>query len=162
MPLFGYVATRSNGMQLKRNTERKKEKRNSTSVQINIYFQFHFHQERKTCGKFGWNVCYDFSEFDFNICMDILNIYLSNALAATDNLIPWNSLSFLIGEVKSFLLCHLCTATSEHILLTQAALTAVTKKERRGGIGKKQNIKNPPPACHAIEENIHFLMHKQF
>lgn len=49
---------------------------------------------------------YDFSELDFNISMDILNIYLTNG-----NYVPWNSLRLLIGEVTAFLF-HLTLVAS--------------------------------------------------
>nr|XP_023024309.1 dynein heavy chain 10, axonemal [Leptinotarsa decemlineata] len=67
-----------------------------------IYVLAFFHavvQERRKYDKIGWNICYDFNESDFNVCVMILNTYLSKAIKAKDSRIPWNSLKYLIGEV---------------------------------------------------------------
>ncbi|XP_017781324.1 PREDICTED: dynein heavy chain 10, axonemal [Nicrophorus vespilloides] len=56
-------------------------------------------QERRKYDKIGWNICYDFNESDFNVCVQILDTYLSKALEAKDTRMPWNSLKYLIGEV---------------------------------------------------------------
>ena len=60
-------------------------------------------QERRKYGKIGWNVSYDFNESDFQVCMDILRTYLTKANVNNDTKIPWNSLKYLIGEVKPFI-----------------------------------------------------------
>ncbi|XP_051831868.1 dynein axonemal heavy chain 10 [Antechinus flavipes] len=67
-----------------------------------IYVLAFFHavvQERRKFGKIGWNVSYDFNESDFQVCMEILNTYLTKAFQQKDNKIPWGSLKYLIGEV---------------------------------------------------------------
>ncbi|KAL0979348.1 hypothetical protein UPYG_G00183960 [Umbra pygmaea] len=56
-------------------------------------------QERRKYGKIGWNVPYDFNESDFQVCMEILNTYLTKAHNQGDTRIPWGSLKYLIGEV---------------------------------------------------------------
>uniref|UniRef100_A0A8C9TU55 Dynein axonemal heavy chain 10 n=1 Tax=Scleropages formosus TaxID=113540 RepID=A0A8C9TU55_SCLFO len=56
-------------------------------------------QERRKYGKIGWNVPYDFNESDFQVCMEILNTYLTKAHNQKDTKIPWGSLKYLIGEV---------------------------------------------------------------
>ncbi|XP_013399815.1 dynein heavy chain 10, axonemal-like [Lingula anatina] len=56
-------------------------------------------QERRKYGKIGWNVPYDFNESDFQVCMQILNTYLTKAHENNETKIPWNSLKYLIGEV---------------------------------------------------------------
>ena len=56
-------------------------------------------QERRKYGKVGWNVPYDFNESDFQVCMQILNTYLTKAHMQGEAEIPWNSLKYLIGEV---------------------------------------------------------------
>ena len=58
-------------------------------------------QERRKYGKIGWNVSYDFNESDFQVCMDILNTYLTKAEENGDTKIPWSSLKYLIGEVRT-------------------------------------------------------------
>ena len=60
-------------------------------------------QERRKYGKIGWNVPYDFNESDFRVCMQILNTYLTKAEQQGDEMIPWNSLKYLIGEVSELL-----------------------------------------------------------
>ena len=50
--------------------------------------------------KVGWNVSYDFNESDFEVCMDIVRTYLAKAHVNNDTRIPWNSLKYLIGEVR--------------------------------------------------------------
>ncbi|XP_066140827.1 dynein axonemal heavy chain 10 [Euwallacea fornicatus] len=56
-------------------------------------------QERRKYNKIGWNICYDFNQSDFNVCVQILDIYLTQAFEIKDTRIPWNSLRYLIGEV---------------------------------------------------------------
>ncbi|XP_076452214.1 dynein axonemal heavy chain 10-like [Babylonia areolata] len=56
-------------------------------------------QERRKYGKIGWNVSYDFNESDFRVCMQVLNTYLTKAIEQGDEVIPWSSLKYLIGEV---------------------------------------------------------------
>ncbi|KAJ9576559.1 hypothetical protein L9F63_025546 [Diploptera punctata] len=56
-------------------------------------------QERRKYDKIGWNISYDFNESDFNVCVQILDTYLTKALLAKDPRIPWGSLKYLIGEV---------------------------------------------------------------
>ncbi|CAH1993535.1 unnamed protein product [Acanthoscelides obtectus] len=67
-----------------------------------VYVLAFFHavvQERRKYDKIGWNICYDFNESDFNVCVTILSTYLTKALKAKDARLPWNSLKYLIGEV---------------------------------------------------------------
>ncbi|XP_039327853.2 dynein axonemal heavy chain 10 isoform X2 [Saimiri boliviensis] len=67
-----------------------------------VYVLAFFHavvQERRKFGKIGWNVYYDFNESDFQVCMEILNTYLTKAFQQRDPKIPWGSLKYLIGEV---------------------------------------------------------------
>ncbi|XP_010079877.1 PREDICTED: dynein heavy chain 10, axonemal-like, partial [Pterocles gutturalis] len=67
-----------------------------------VYVLAFFHavvQERRKFGKIGWNVPYDFNESDFQVCMEILNTYLTKAFEQNDDKIPWSSLKYLIGEV---------------------------------------------------------------
>ncbi|KAM4707116.1 dynein axonemal heavy chain 10 [Discoglossus pictus] len=67
-----------------------------------VYVLAFFHavvQERRKFGKIGWNVPYDFNESDFQVCMEILNTYLTKAYEQKDTKIPWGSLKYLIGEV---------------------------------------------------------------
>jgi dynein heavy chain len=63
-----------------------------------IYVLAFFHAvilERRKYGRLGFNISYDFNESDFNVCIEILNTYLSNSIR-----VPWNSLKYLIGEVS--------------------------------------------------------------
>ncbi|KAK5648316.1 hypothetical protein RI129_003208 [Pyrocoelia pectoralis] len=67
-----------------------------------IYVLAFFHavvQERRKYDKIGWNISYDFNESDFNVCVQILDIYLNKTITLKDTRIPWNSLKYLIGEV---------------------------------------------------------------
>ncbi|KAJ8924399.1 hypothetical protein NQ315_007195, partial [Exocentrus adspersus] len=67
-----------------------------------IYVLAFFHavvQERRRYDKIGWNISYDFNESDFNVCVLILNTYLTKAVKIKDTRLPWNSLKYLIGEV---------------------------------------------------------------
>ncbi|KYQ51703.1 Dynein heavy chain 10, axonemal [Trachymyrmex zeteki] len=49
--------------------------------------------------KIGWNLKYDFNESDFNVCITILDTYLTKAMTTKESEVPWNSLKYLIGEV---------------------------------------------------------------
>jgi dynein heavy chain, axonemal len=55
-------------------------------------------QDRRKYGKIGWNVTYDFNDSDFRISFSLLNMYLKKARINKDEVIPWNSLKYLIGE----------------------------------------------------------------
>jgi dynein heavy chain, axonemal len=54
--------------------------------------------ERRKFGKIGFNVAYDFNESDFQISRRLLGLYLSKAHANGDEVIPWGSLRYLVGE----------------------------------------------------------------
>ena len=54
------------------------------------------------CPQVGWNISYDFNESDFNTCMTILHTYLDRMVEQQDPKIPWNTLKYLIGEVRSY------------------------------------------------------------
>jgi hypothetical protein len=56
-------------------------------------------QERRRFGKLGWNVPYDFNESDFRVCMALLSTYLQKQIENGDDVIPWNTLRYLVGEV---------------------------------------------------------------
>ncbi|XP_011184312.3 dynein axonemal heavy chain 10 [Zeugodacus cucurbitae] len=66
-----------------------------------VYVLAFFHavvQERRKYDKLGWNICYDFNESDFDVCLEILTTYLNRVDEETGK-VPWNSLKYLIGEV---------------------------------------------------------------
>eukprot|EP00899_Mesostigma_viride_P018540 jgi/Mesvir1/26688/Mv20468-RA.1 len=66
-----------------------------------VYVLAFFHavvQERRKYGKLGWNVPYDFNETDFRISMALINTYLTKAYDNGDDMIPWGTLRYLIGE----------------------------------------------------------------
>lgn len=66
-----------------------------------MYVVSFFHaiiQDRRKYGKIGWNVNYDFNQSDFSISYRLLNMYLTKAYDNKDEMIPWNSLKYLIGE----------------------------------------------------------------
>jgi hypothetical protein len=61
-------------------------------------------QERRRFGKLGWNVPYDFNESDFRVCMALLSTYLRKQIENGDENIPWNTLRYLVGEVRLLLI----------------------------------------------------------
>jgi dynein heavy chain len=66
-----------------------------------VYVLAFFHavvQERRKYGKLGWNVPYDFNETDFRISMALISTYLTKAFDNQDDMIPWGTLRYLIGE----------------------------------------------------------------
>ncbi|UYV72393.1 DNAH10, partial [Cordylochernes scorpioides] len=66
-----------------------------------IYILTFFHSvvlDRRKYGKLGWNISYDFNHSDFDVCMQIINIYLNKTLKTNDPKIPWATLRYLIGE----------------------------------------------------------------
>ena len=66
-----------------------------------VYVLAFFHaviQERRKYGKWGWNVTYDFNDSDFDVSRRLLSMYLSKAQQGVDEVIPWSSLRYLIGE----------------------------------------------------------------
>lgn len=63
-----------------------------------VYVLSFFHAvvlERRKYGKLGFNISYDFNESDFNVCIEIVRTYLERSAR-----MPWNSLKYLIGEVR--------------------------------------------------------------
>ena len=56
--------------------------------------------ERRKYGRIGFNVSYDFNDSDFNISRRALSLYLTKAFENGDDVIPWGSLRYLIGEVN--------------------------------------------------------------
>jgi dynein heavy chain, axonemal len=66
-----------------------------------VYVLAFFHavvQERRKYGKLGWNVPYDFNETDFRISMALISTYLTKAFDNGDEMLPWGTLRYLIGE----------------------------------------------------------------
>jgi len=66
-----------------------------------VYVLSFFHavvQERRKYGKLGWNVFYDFNDSDFSVSKRLLDMYLTKAYDNKDEVIPWSSLRYLIGE----------------------------------------------------------------
>lgn len=66
-----------------------------------LYVLCFFHavvQERRKYGKIGWNVNYDFNESDFMISRKLMAMYLTKAHENGDEMIPWNSFKYLIGD----------------------------------------------------------------
>eukprot|EP01018_Ginkgo_biloba_P029506 Gb_13876 [translate_table: standard] len=66
-----------------------------------VYVLSFFHavvQERRKYGRLGWNVAYDFNETDFRISMLLIATYLKKACDNNDDMIPWGTLRYLIGE----------------------------------------------------------------
>ena len=55
-------------------------------------------QERRKFGKVGWNVTYDFNESDFVISRRLIGLYLGKAVINNDDMIPWTSLAYLVGD----------------------------------------------------------------
>jgi len=55
-------------------------------------------QDRRKYGKIGWNINYDFNESDFRISFKLLGLYLRKAYDNKEEVIPWSSLKYLIGE----------------------------------------------------------------
>ena len=52
-----------------------------------VYVLAFFHavvQERRKYGRLGWNVPYDFNESDFEVCMQILDTYLTKSFDNKD------------------------------------------------------------------------------
>jgi dynein heavy chain len=66
-----------------------------------IYVLAFFHavvQERRKYGKLGWNIGYDFNESDFNVSSMLISMYLRKAFDNHDEILPWGSLRYLVGE----------------------------------------------------------------
>lgn len=46
-------------------------------------------------GKFGWNISYEFNEFDFDDSFNVLNTVVAN-----ESTICWASFKYFLGEVS--------------------------------------------------------------
>jgi dynein heavy chain len=51
--------------------------------------------ERRKFKNLGWNIPYDFNDSDFDICEDVLCMYIDNYEAT-----PWEAIRYLIGEAN--------------------------------------------------------------
>ena len=47
----------------------------------------------------GWNVSYDFNESDFEVCMTIVDTYMTKSFENGEERLPWSTLRYLVGEV---------------------------------------------------------------
>ena len=110
-----------------------------------VYVLGFFHavvQERRKYGKIGWNINYDFNESDFRVCMQLLNTYLTKAFFLGDGKIPWESLKYLVGEVKkTFSLCNRVWNLSLILWLVTLIIMLLIKKceyRRRKKIDKEK------------------------
>jgi len=54
--------------------------------------------ERRKYGKIGWNVGYDFNESDYTVSRRLACLYLKKAFEEGDEMIPWGSIKYLIGD----------------------------------------------------------------
>lgn len=59
-----------------------------------IFYGICFQKERLKYGKIGWNINYEFNDFDFDLSFNVLN-----TLVANDNSICWISVKYFLGEV---------------------------------------------------------------
>lgn len=69
-----------------------------------VYVLAFFHavvQERRKYGRLGWNVAYDFNDSDLTVSRRLLSMYLTKAHNNQDEVLPWESLRYLIGEVTT-------------------------------------------------------------
>jgi len=73
-------------------------------------------QERRKYGKIGWNVQYDFNESDFMISRQLMSLYLTKAWEDKDEVLPWGSLKYLIGDAMYG--GRVSDANDRHILTT--------------------------------------------
>lgn len=55
-------------------------------------------QERRKYGKIGFNVAYDFAGSDYAVSRRLVSLYLNKALDNGDEMIPWGSISYLVGS----------------------------------------------------------------
>ena len=63
----------------------------NTSFRPLVYVLAFFHavvQERRKYGRLGWNVPYDFNESDFEVCMTILDTYLTKSFNNGEQKLP--------------------------------------------------------------------------
>ena len=77
------------------------EKSSSYAFKPLVFVTAFFHaiiQDRRKYGKIGWNVNYDFSESDFKISYELINLYLTKTLENNEDTIPWTTIKYLIGD----------------------------------------------------------------
>jgi len=66
-----------------------------------VYVLSFFHavvQERRKYGTLAWNCFYDFNDSDLTVSRKLLSTYLTKAYMNGDEVLPWESLRYLIGE----------------------------------------------------------------
>ena len=51
-------------------------------------------------GPLGWNIRYEFNDSDLQTSIEVLRNFLIDAAQTTDNLVPWDSLTYVTGDIN--------------------------------------------------------------
>merc|ERR1711991_1067532 len=57
-------------------------------------------QERRKFGPLGWNIRYEFNDSDLQTSIEVLRNFLIDAAKTTDNIVPWDSLTYVTGDIN--------------------------------------------------------------
>ena len=57
-------------------------------------------QERRKFGPLGWNIRYEFNDSDLQTSIEVLRNFLVDAAKTTDNIVPWDSLTYVTGDIN--------------------------------------------------------------
>jgi len=102
--------------------------------------------ERRKYGKIGWNVGYAFNESDFTVSRRLACLYLQKAYQEGDEMIPWGSLKYLIGDAMyggrvsdnwdRRILVNYCNEFFGDFLFDDCQKFFFSKKQGKGGNGE--------------------------
>ena len=80
--------------------EKVDEKRRWKKILFSVTFFHAMTQERRKFGPLGWNIRYEFNDSDLQTSIEVLRNFLLDAAETTENLVPWDSLTYVTGDIN--------------------------------------------------------------
>ena len=80
--------------------EKVDEKRRWKKILFGVTFFHAMTQERRKFGPLGWNIRYEFNDSDLQTSIEVLRNFLLDAAETTENLVPWDSLTYVTGDIN--------------------------------------------------------------
>ena len=80
--------------------ENIEEKSRWKKILFGVTFFHAMTQERRKFGPLGWNIRYEFNDSDLQTSIEVLRNFLVDAAKTTDNIVPWDSLTYVTGDIN--------------------------------------------------------------
>ena len=80
--------------------ENIEEKSRWKKILFGVTFFHAMTQERRKFGPLGWNIRYEFNDSDLQTSIEVLRNFLIDAAKTTDNIVPWDSLTYVTGDIN--------------------------------------------------------------